>query len=216
MNNLHKAGSLLVASALLATALTSPPRAAVGLQQSGFTVPITWGDMSARLVEAGVIDPNKFALRDMPGEIVMTEENAAYLLTLLWAFGLANENPILFDPAEMMNPAYAGNGPPGGGFASTGGWTLAKGAAMDHYGMHQLVVLSPQQQTLVDRVSRRIFRPCCRNSAHFPDCNHGMAMLGLLQLAAAEGADEQELYETAHTVNSYWFPELRSGTGCSA
>src|SRR3989338_2553505 len=129
MNTLHKAGSLLVASALLATALTSPPRAAVGLQQSGFTVPITWGDMSARLVEACVIDPNKFALRDMPGEILMTEENAAYLLTLLWAFGLAAaKTPPTLPPPPQKNrppppppPAGAGRRRPAGARGGGGG-----------------------------------------------------------------------------------------------
>src|SRR3989344_1353776 len=97
---------------------------------------------------------------------------AGYLLNLLWAFGLANKNPILEDASEMMNPGYGG----AGNFASTGGWTVAKGNAMGHYNMYALVTLSPEQQALVDRVSRNIYRPCCGNSTHFPDCNHGMAM----------------------------------------
>ncbi|MEX0930748.1 MAG: hypothetical protein WDZ68_00465, partial [Candidatus Paceibacterota bacterium] len=39
------------------------------------------------------------------------------------------------------------------------------------------------------------------------DCNHGMAMLGLLQLMASQNVSEQEMWETALQVNSYWFPE---------
>ena len=103
----------------------------------------------------------------------------------------------------MMNPAYkdAGN------FASTGGWTLAKGLAMNYYDKYPLVVLTSSQQTLVDSVSRNIYRPCCGNSTHFPDCNHGMAMLGLLQLMASQGVSEQEMWQTALQVNSYWFPD---------
>ena len=58
----------------------------------------------------------------------------------------------------MMNPAYKG----AGNFASTGGWTLAKGSAMDHYNMHSLVTLTAEQQALVDRVSRGIYRPLLR------------------------------------------------------
>ena len=67
--------------------------------------------------------------------------------------------------------------------------------------------LTPEQQALVDKVSRGIYRPCCGNSVHFPDCNHGMAMLGLLELMASQGVGEQEMWEAALTVNSYWFPD---------
>jgi len=73
--------------------------------------------------------------------------------------------------------------------------------------MHSLVELTDDQQTLVDRVAKGIYRPCCGNSVHFPDCNHGMAMLGLLELMASQGANEQEMYKYALAVNSYWFPE---------
>ena len=121
------------------------------------------------------------------GALAMTEENAGYILNLFWALGLANKNPILEDKAEMMNPAYGG----AGNFASTGGWTLAKGNAMNHYGKHALIALTLEQQELVDRVSQNIYRPCCGNSAHFPDCNHGLAMLGLLELMASQGVSEK-------------------------
>ncbi|HKK02151.1 MAG TPA: hypothetical protein VJ955_08290, partial [Desulfuromonadales bacterium] len=47
----------------------------------------------------------------------------------------------------------------------------------------------------------------CGNSTYFPDCNHGMAMLGLLELMASQGASESQLYHAALSVNSYWFPE---------
>ena len=198
------------------------------LPSSGVELPITWGDLGAKLVEVGAIDPAKMAAlyKDRGGfppeyqkmleknadrKIVITNWNAGYLLNLFWALGLANSNPILEDENEMMNPAYKG----AGNFASTGGWTLAKGpstgsgqaTAMSHYNMHQLITLTSGQQALVDRISRNIYRPCCGNSTHFPDCNHGMAMLGLLELMAAQGAGEHDMYRTALAVNSYWFPE---------
>ncbi|MDO8561694.1 MAG: hypothetical protein Q7S05_02605 [bacterium] len=189
------------------------------LSTKGVKLPVVWGDMGAQLVEAGAIDPVAFkqmyqARGPFPsdyekllsgnnnGELTITPNNAGYLLNLLWAFGLANKNPILEDASEMMNPAYGG----AGNFASTGGWTVAKGNAMSHYNMHALVTLSPEQQALVDRVSKGIYRPCCGNSTHFPDCNHGMAMLGLLELMAAQGVGEEEMYKAALAVNSYWFP----------
>jgi len=190
------------------------------LPAAGVALPVTWGDLGAKLVEVGAIDPVKLEAlyKDRGGfpdeyrkmleknaneKIVITKQNAGYLLNLLWALGLANKNPILEDKDEMMNPAYKG----AGNFASTGGWTLANGSAMNHYNMHALVSLTSEQQTLVDRVSRNIFRPCCGNSTHFPDCNHGMAMLGLLELMASQGVGEQEMYRVALAVNSYWFPE---------
>mgnify|MGYP001607166703 FL=1 len=34
-----------------------------------------------------------------------------------------------------------------------------------------------------------------------------MAMLGLLELLAAQGLSEEEMYKTALAVNAYWFPD---------
>ena len=78
---------------------------------------------------------------------------------------------------------------------------------MEHYSHHALLVLSPDEQALVDKVSRGIYRPCCGNSTHFPDCNHGMAMLGLLELMASQGVSEKDMWKAALAVNSFWFPD---------
>lgn len=188
------------------------------LPAKGVTLPVVWGDLGVKLVDAGVIDADKFkALYQQRGQLTnedknllvginngkikITKENSGYILNLFWALGLANKNEIL-EKGEMMDPQYGGAGK----FASTGGWTIAKGGAMEHYSKHALVSLTPEQQALVDKVSRGIYRPCCGNSTHFPDCNHGMAMLGLLELMASQGASEQDMWDTALTVNSYWFP----------
>jgi len=181
------------------------------------TLPV-WDDLGKQMIKTGVIDESRFrAVYESRGKltqemenlltgvendkIIMTKENAGFLLNLLWALGLGNKNPIL-EEGEMVNPRYGGTG----NFASTGGWTLAVGDPMDHYSAHEFVVLTPEEQARVDRTSRNIYRPCCANSAHFPDCNHGMAMLALLELLASQGVSEVEMYETAVTVNSYWFP----------
>ena len=103
----------------------------------------------------------------------------------------------------MIDPQYGG----ADRFASTGGWTLAKGNAMDHYSKHQFMKLTASQQQLVDRVAQGIFRPCCGNSTHFPDCNHGMAMLGLLELMASQDVSEADMYKAALAVNAHWFPD---------
>lgn len=189
------------------------------LPEKGTTLPVKWGDLGKKLIENGVIDADKFEslyagrgglsedeksllYGDGNGNLKINEENSGFLLNLLWAFGLANKNSIL-EQGPMMDSRYGG----AGNFASTGGWTLAKETAMDHYSRHALVVLTPAQQEMVERAAKGIYRPCCGNSTYFPDCNHGMAMLGLLELMASQGASEKEIYQAALQVNSYWFPD---------
>lgn len=189
------------------------------LPSNGVMLPVIWGDLGLKLVNAGVIDVNKFKaiykknadltdedrnllLGKNDGKLKITNKNAGYLLNLFWALGLASKNPIL-ESGEMTNPAYGG----AGNFASTGGWIIAQGEAMDHYSKHEFFNLTPDQQTLVDKISRGIYRPCCGNSTHFPDCNHGMAMLGFLELMASQGVNEEDMWKTALAVNSYWFPD---------
>ena len=187
---------------------------------SSAELPITWNDLGKQMVQTGVIDQAKFESlysqrggldADMKkmltesnnGKIIMTAQNSGTLLNLFWALGLGNKNEIL-DKGEMWDKQYGGDAAK---FASTGGWTLATGNIMDHYSKHQLMMLNSQQQATVDRVSKGIFRPCCGNSTHFPDCNHGMAMLGLLELMASQGVDEGNINKYALAVNAYWFPD---------
>lgn len=184
----------------------------------GSLLPAKWGSLGSQLVKLGVIDQDKFtklyASQDVlseketalltksnNGEIKITPQNSGVLLNLFWALGLGNQNEIL-DNGPMQNPRYGG----AGNFASTGGWTLAKGSAMDHYSKHKLITLTSDQQALVKKISDNIYRPCCDNATSFPDCNHGMAMLGLVELLASQSVGEQKIYQVALKVNSYWFP----------
>lgn len=162
---------------------------------------LKWGNLSAKMVEAGVIDEEKFPNFYNQKNLEINSENSKVALNTLWAFGLSNKNSIL-EHGPMMDPRYGG----AENFASTGGWTLAKGMAMDHYSMHSFITLTIEQQVLVERVAKNIYRPCCNNPTHFPDCNHGMAMLGLLELMASQGASEAEMYKVALQVNTLWFP----------
>lgn len=182
-----------------------------------------WNNLGMKMVEAGVIDKEKFenlyaergGLSEVDkkllygvdnGNLVINSENSGVMLNMLWAFGLGNKNPIL-ENGPMVDKQYGG----AGNFASTGGWTLARGNAMAHYNMHSFITLTPEQQAMVERVAKNIYRPCCKNSTYFPDCNHGMAMLGLLELMASQEASEDEMYKIATEVNSYWFPEIQTG-----
>ena len=184
----------------------------------GVELPIAWGSLGKQMIDDGVIDEAKFRALFEGGltkqdeqmltgtieqPLVLTQENSRFMLDMLWAFGLANKNDIL-ENGEMTDPTYGGDASK---FASTGAWSLAKGAGFDHYSQHTYVTLNDEQQALVDKVSRGIYRPCCGNSTHFPDCNHGMAMLGLLELMAKNSATEEQMYQVALQVNSYWFPQ---------
>ena len=189
------------------------------IPSNGVVLPVSLGNLGKQLVDSGVIDVEKFKaiynrrgqftdeynqllLGQNNGKLKITKENSGYILNLLWALGLANNNPIL-DSGEMADPKYGG----AGNFASTGGWTISKGKPMDHYSRHSFITLTPEQQALVDKVSSGIYRPCCGNSTHFPDCNHGMAMLAFLELMASQGVNEKDMYSAALTLNSYWFPD---------
>src|SRR5512136_2172416 len=94
-----------------------------------------------------------------------------------------------------------------GGFASTGGWTLGTKSPEALYASTTMIVLTPEQQARLEEVAARVYRPCCNNPTHFPDCNHGMAMLGLLELMAGQGATTDEMYTAAKYVNAFWFPQ---------
>ena len=204
------------------TGFQSSPQA-----REGTALPVGWGDLGAKMISVGVIDAEKFeslyagsAILDDDarkllyetdnGNLEMTQKNSGVILNLLWALGLGNKNDVL-DFGPMKDPRYGG----AGNFASTGGWILAKGDAMEHYSRHPFMILTEEQQKLVERVAKNVYRPCCSNSTYFPDCNHGMAMLGFLELMASQGVGEKEMYDYAAKVNAYWFPELNQNAGSS-
>lgn len=205
--------------------LTSSPQTSpeVLLEQvnppKGYVLQARYGNIGPQLVSSGAIDYDKFVeLYDGSGQplrpeqievlsqennapIVITRENAAFLLNLFWAFGLVNENPILTEEGMMMGQGTDAVV----NFASTGGWTLGSLTIDEIYAGAQFVHLSDDQQRLLESVSSQVFRPCCNNPAFFPDCNHGMAMLGMFELMISQGATEDELFEAAKYVNAFWF-----------
>ncbi|MBI1999499.1 MAG: hypothetical protein HYS74_02530 [Parcubacteria group bacterium] len=199
---------------------SSPQQTAAAATEAG-EFPVAWEDIGRRLVLLGVLDESMFR-RIYGGQdealdpriegllsgsdargIGMGADTANETLTLLWAFGLANESVVLRD-GPMGDPRYGGPMR----FASTGGWTLARGAVEDHYNKHALVTLTDGETELLKRVAANVYRPCCNNPTLFPDCNHGMAMLGLLELLIAGGATEDELYAYALAANALWFPDV--------
>lgn len=187
--------------------------------EKGYEINATYGDLGPRMLAMGVIDKDKFVnvyeksgqpLTDEQIQILtqgskqklrVTRDNAHFLLNFFWAAGLGNKSRILTE-GDMVK---YGNGQVGG-FASTGGWSLAKSDPMNYYAREALIPLSPEQEQLVERVASNIYRPCCGNSTAFPDCNHGMALLSVLQLMASQGATEKEMYDAGKYFSAFWFP----------
>jgi hypothetical protein len=182
---------------------------------TGQTIAVHWGDMGQRLIEAGAIDLAKFesqygGLSDEQREILQgesleqitfTSANIQFWTNVLWSLGLTQQSKVLGEgPMKQHEAEY-----PLGNYASTGGWTLGRKDATELLNSAKLIELTPEQDDLVQRVAEHIFRPCCGNHTAFPDCNHGMAALGLLELLASQGASEQEMYQAALTFNSYSF-----------
>lgn len=188
--------------------------------EGGYEIKAAFEDLGPKMIAMGVIDLEKFkqayassgqdlSLEELDiltkgsqSKVKINSLNSRFVLNFFWAVGLANKTDIL-DKGKMMT--YGGlKG--AGGFASTGGWTLAKGDAMKYYSKSRLIPLTANQEELVDKVASNIYRPCCDNSTAFPDCNHGMALLGVLELMASNGASEQEMYDAGKYFNAFWFP----------
>ncbi|MBI2621202.1 MAG: hypothetical protein HYW63_00960 [Candidatus Levybacteria bacterium] len=184
--------------------------------KDSYVLNIKWADLGRRMVEDGVIDKVKLAQAVTGGDelpkdldkyfeegqdqIEVNLENSQFWVDILWGLGLANRNRIL-EEGEMMvesDPSI---------FASTGGWSLGVGDPMDHYSGHSYITLSKDQQKAVSEIAGSIYRPCCGNSTAFPDCNHGMAMLGLIELMVSQGKSQEEIYKAALALNTYWFPD---------
>lgn len=187
------------------------------LPKKGFKSKIYLGDAIVKLVEKGVIDKDKFAaiyqsrgglpeeLKDIftkPSKkrITITLENSQIYVNLLWPLGLSN-----YMATNKESPV---NGESLFNFASTGGWNLGKeenGGA--YFNKFKIVPLTQKQEELVTKIAKNTYRPCCNNSTFFQDCNHGSALLGLLQLGASQGLSEKDLYKEALAFNSFWFPD---------
>lgn len=189
--------------------------------KKNYTFNIKWGDLGKRMVDDGVIDKTKFAQAitrtdKLPKEldkyfsngqnkIEVNPQNAQFWVDVLWGLGLANKNKIL-EKGAMMQNGDANN------FASTGGWTLGPVDPMSVYSKYSYINLSEKQQKTVEEIAGNIYRPCCGNSTAFPDCNHGMAMLGLIELMVSQGFSNDEVYKTALAFNTYWFPDTYLNT----
>lgn len=188
------------------------------LPQKGYKLSVRWKGVGKRLLETGIIDKVKYnelfaddptakkemahLMNDSNDSMVINESNSRFMVNTLWALGLVNKNKILEEGS--MKTVGDGNHM---NYASTGGWNLGTKPTSELYSSVEIIKLTPEQQELVKKIALTVYRPCCGNSTEFPDCNHGMAALGYIELAVAQGVPEKQIYKDLFTLNSFWFPQ---------
>src|SRR3989344_2415548 len=186
---------------------------------SNYKLGIRFNDAITKMVQMGAIDKDKFIklyeerspltesqkklLESSSGdEIVLNADNAQLILNLLWPLGISNKAKVLSEgPMGTQYKDEIDN------FASTAGWTLGKTEGGKLFNSLTIISLTPDQENLVKEIAESIYRPCCGNHTGFPDCNHGAAMLGFIELAVSQGMSKDEIYKKALVLNSYWFPQ---------
>ena len=186
----------------------------------GYQIPAVFGNIGPQMIMAGAIDLAQFIqiykqagqpltdeqmaslTKGSGSKIVISQGNAYFLLNFFWALGLTNMNPVLTEGPIMANGKdQVGN------YASTGGWTIGAKPPTELFASAAIISLSDEQQDRLLEVASAVYRPCCDNPTHFPDCNHGMAMLGLMELMASQNASADEMFAAAKYVNAFWYPQ---------
>lgn len=186
---------------------------------------VSYGDVIVKMVQYGAIDKEKFfKLYEERGglteaekglfdgasnePIIVNQENANLILNLLWPLGIANKTNVLSEgPMGTQYKNKVGN------FASTGGWTLGREAGGNLFNKYPILPLTAEEEKIVTEIAQNIYRPCCGNSTYFPDCNHGAAMLGFIEIAVKQGMPKEEIYKKALALNTYWFPQTYAELG---
>ncbi|MDP2638473.1 MAG: hypothetical protein Q8P26_05435 [Candidatus Levybacteria bacterium] len=188
------------------------------LPQKGHKLNVKWNDIGEKLLESGVIDRKKYEelfasdptaknemrhlMNTSRENMVINESNSRFMVNTLWALGLINRSKILeegsmktYGEGDVMS------------FASTGGWNLGTKPTSELYSSVPIIELTAEQEEIVKRIAQNVYRPCCGNSTEFPDCNHGMAALGYIELAVSQGVKEKDIYKDLLKLNSFWFPQ---------
>lgn len=188
------------------------------LPQKGYKLAVKWNDIGKLILESGAIDKTKYeelfanepkAIESMKHlnkssdeNMEINEANSRFMVNTLWALGLVNKSKILeegsmkkYGDGNFMN------------FASTGGWNLGTVETSQLYSSKDIIKLTPEQEEIVKKIAENVYRPCCGNHTEFPDCNHGMAALGYIELAVRQGVSEKRIYQDVLALNSFWFPQ---------
>jgi hypothetical protein len=152
---------------------------------------VSLSDEEKKILEEGADTPIRIDMK-----------NGQFVVDMLWALGLAQKSLVYTE--GPLGKEYAGQK---GNFASTGGWSLAKGEAVAYLNRFDLIPLTAEEQRRVGEIAKGVYRPCCGNSAWFPDCNHGMAALAAIELMVSNGLEDEQIYKEVLKLNSFWFPD---------
>lgn len=186
------------------------------LPENGFVLSVKWGNSVKELVSAGALNvsflSNAMQQAGQPmtageesilngtsnGNITINSNDTLFVLYTLWALGINNKNPIIADGPIM---GYGGSPY---NLASTGGYGPLGRLQL---GNLSLIGLNSNEQQTADAVASNVYRPCCDNPAMFPDCNHGAAQLGLIELMASQGSNATQIYEALKNADSFYYPQ---------
>lgn len=185
------------------------------LPAKGYMLSAKWGAAPRTLVESGALNVSSLsAILGQAGQqltpdelnilngtstenITINSTNARFVLYLLWAIGI-NNNDTIINKGPLM---HFGGDP--NQLASTGGYAPLGKLSL---GQLSLVSLTPAQQSISDYVASNTYRPCCNNPTMFPDCNHGAAALGLIELMASQGSNQSAIFKSVEDFNVMEFP----------
>ena len=182
----------------------------------GFVLPAKWDGAPKQLADSGALNlsfvanalsnanqsltKNELEVLNGTGDsnVTLNKSSALFTLYVLWALGINNKNPIISN-GPIMN--YGGSPY---NLASTGGYgPLGK----LQLGNLSIITLNSSEQKMVEATASNTYRPCCNNPAMFPDCNHGAAQLGLIELMASQGKNQTQIYDALKEFNSFYYPQ---------
>jgi hypothetical protein len=175
----------------------------------GYVLPVSYGQIGPRLLEAGVIDipalkqnflqtgllfsdnDEKLLVQGSQEPIIIKAQNASFLFTLFWGLGLSNQNPIM-DKAPIQQANQ---------------WKVGKKPGLDLISRAKILQLSADQQVRVEEFAKEIYRPCNDASSLSPDNKYSVAMFGLLEYMVSQNVSSDTIFTTAKQVNAFWFPK---------
>lgn len=183
------------------------------LPDKNIILPAKWGYSVKKLVDSGslnisfltkILRQNGYPmtteeLKILNGtsqeNITINATDSPFLLYVLWDIGINNNNTIIREGPITQYGNISD-------FASTGGYgPLGK---LD-VGGSKIVNLAPKEQEITDYVALNSYRPCCNNPTMMPDCNHGAAALGLIELMASQGNNATAIFKAVEEFNSFQF-----------
>ncbi len=129
--------------------------------------------------------------------IILNQSNNEFVLIVMWSLGINNNNSVI----NNGKLTHYGGSPYN--LASTGGYSPLGTLQL---GKLNLISMNPAEQSMVWAITNEVYRPCCDNPTSFPDCNHGAASLGLIELMASQGANKAAILNSLEAFNEFNFP----------